>query len=68
MWIRQGALIDGQIKRDDTARITPVVANKYRFKGKTRYCETCETYQPRGNRPAVKGWKCDECRGKHDPR
>ena len=26
-----------------------------------RFCETCKTSKPRGNRPAIKGWKCDDC-------
>lgn len=65
MWIRQGTLIDGKIKAEAARYITPVVVNSYRYKGKTRYCETCQTYQPRGNRVAIKGWKCDVCRGKY---
>lgn len=27
-----------------------------------RFCETCKLSKPKGNRPAVKGWKCDDCR------
>lgn len=27
-----------------------------------RYCETCRTYKPKDKRPAVKGWKCKDCR------
>lgn len=29
-----------------------------------RFCETCQSYRPKGKRPAFKGWKCDGCRGK----
>lgn len=26
-----------------------------------RFCEHCHQYKPRGNRPASKAWKCDDC-------
>ena len=27
-----------------------------------RFCESCQSYKPKGNRLAAKGWKCDECK------
>lgn len=26
-----------------------------------RFCETCQQLKPKGERKAVKGWKCDDC-------
>lgn len=26
-----------------------------------RFCETCKQRKPKGTRPAIKGWKCDDC-------
>lgn len=37
------------------------LANGYRITFQMRFCETCQTLKPKGRRPAVKGWKCDDC-------
>ena len=29
-----------------------------------RFCETCQSAKPKGNRPAKKGWLCNECLAK----
>ena len=29
-----------------------------------RFCETCQRHMPKDGTKAVKGWKCEECRGK----
>ena len=26
-----------------------------------RFCEHCKQSKPKGKRPAIKGWKCDDC-------
>ena len=29
-----------------------------------RYCEGCHTYKPKTTAPAVKGWRCHDCKTK----
>ena len=38
------------------------VTMEIQFSGRKRFCETCQSLKPRGNRPAIKGWKCDDCK------
>lgn len=35
-----------------------------RLHGGKRFCETCKSLKPKTPEPAIKGWKCTDCRKK----
>jgi hypothetical protein len=35
--------------------------NNFSIHFNKRFCETCQTFKPRGKGLAFKGWKCQEC-------
>jgi len=47
------------MERQNSTRAQPGV--KINF-GK-RFCVSCKTFKPRDKTPAMKGWRCAECKG-----